>query len=91
MSAIGTVGSAVEADARIVAMLARSPAPVVQKLSVLLRLAAGETAPLGPAADRAKAEAVKLFRAPESRAALSAAPETLAPLRSLMQAAGLAA
>ncbi len=91
VSAIGTVGSAVEADARIVAMLARSPAPVVQKLSVLLRLAAGETAPLGPAADRAKAEAVKLFRAPESRAALSAAPETLAPLRSLMQAAGLAA
>ena len=91
VSAIGAVGGAVEADARIVAMLARSPAPVAQKLSVLLRLAAGETAPLGPAADRAKAEAIKLFRAPESRAALSAAPETLAPLRSLMQAAGLAA
>ena len=90
-AAIGTVGGAVEADARIVAMLARSPAPLPQKLSVLLRLAAGETAPLGPAADRAKAEAVRLFRAPESRAALSAAPETLAPLRSLMQAAGLAA
>lgn len=91
VAAIGAVGGAVEADARIVAMLARSPAPLPQKLSVLLRLAAGETAPLGPAADRAKAEAVKLFRAPESRAALSAAPETLGPLRGLMQAAGLAA
>lgn len=90
-AAIGTVGGAVEAEARIVMMLARSPAPLLQKLSVLLRLAAGETAPLGPAADRAKAEAVKLFRAPESRAALSAAPETLAPLKGLMQAAGLAA
>ncbi|MDP1912155.1 hypothetical protein [Brevundimonas sp.] len=90
-AAIGTVGGAVEAEARIVMMLARSPAPLVQKLSVLLRLAAGETAPLGPAADRAKAEAVKMFRAPESRAVLSAAPETLAPLRGLMQAAGLAA
>lgn len=90
-AAIGTVGGAVEAEARIVMMLARSPAPLLQRLSVLLRLAAGETAPLGPAADRAKAEAVKLFRAPESRAALSAAPETLAPLKGLMQAAGLAA
>ena len=90
-AAIGTVGGAVEAEARIVMMLARSPAPLLQKLSVLLRLAAGETAPLGPAADRAKAEAVKLFRAPESRAVLSAAPETLTPLKGLMRAAGLAA
>lgn len=90
-AAIGAVGGVVEAEAKIVMMLARSPAPLLQKLSVLLRLAAGETAPLGPAADRAKAEAVKLFRAPESRAVLSAAPETLAPLKGLMQAAGLAA
>ena len=90
-AAIGLVGGAVEAEARIVTMLARSTAPLLQKLSVLLRLAAGETAPRGPAADRAKAEAVKLFRAPESRVVLSAAPETLAPLRGLMQAAGLAA
>ena len=90
-AAIGTVGGTVEAEARIVMMVARSPAPLLQKLSVLLRLAAGETAPLGPAADRAKAEAIKLFRAPESRAVLSAAPETLIPLKGLMKAAGLAA
>lgn len=90
-AAIGVVGGTVEAEARIVMMLARSPAPLLQKLSVLLRLAAGETAPLGPAADRAKAEAVKLLRAPESRAVLSVAPETLAPLKGLMRAAGLAA
>lgn len=90
-AAIGVVGGAVEGEAKIVSMLARSPAPPPQKLSVLLRLAAGETAPLGPAADRAKAEAVKLFRAPEARAALAAAPETLAPLKGLMRAAGLAA
>jgi hypothetical protein len=90
-AAIGAVGGAVEGEARIVIMLARSPAPAPQKLSVLLRLAAGETAPLGPAADRAKAEAIKLFRAPESRAALAASPETLAPLKTLMKAAGLAA
>ena len=88
---IGTVGGAVEGEARIVTLLARSPAPAPQKLAVLLRLAAGETAPLGPAADRAKVEAIKLFRAPEARAALAAAPEVLAPLKILMKAAGLAA
>ena len=90
-AAIGSVGGSVEAEAKIVAMVARSPAPLPQKLSVLLLLAAGETAPSGPAADRAMAEAINLFRAPESRATLSAAPETLAPLKGLMQAAGLAA
>lgn len=90
-SSVGAVGGTVETEARIVTMLARSPAPPPQKLSVLLRMAAGETAPLGPAADHAKAEAIKLFRAPEARAALAAAPETLAPLKTLMKAAGLAA
>ena len=91
VGAIGAVGGTVEAEARIVAMLARSPAPLPQKLSVLLRMAAGETAPPGPAADRAKAEAIKLFRAPDNRAALAAAPEALTPLKGLMKAAGLAA
>lgn len=90
-AAIGVVGGTVEAEARIVMMLARSPAPLLQKLSVLLRLAAGESAPIGPAADRARAEAIKLFRAPESRAALTASPEALVPLKGLMKAAGLAA
>jgi hypothetical protein len=90
-AAIGAVGGTIEAESKIVAQLARSPAPLVQRLLVLLRLAAGETAPLGPAADRAKAEAVKLLRAPDSRAVLSASPETLTPLKGLMRAAGLAA
>src|SRR5690606_10942954 len=38
VAAIGAVGGTVEAEARIVAMLARSPAPLPQKLSVLLRM-----------------------------------------------------
>ena len=44
---IGRVGGTIEAEARIVMMLARSPAPLLQKLTVLLRLAAGDTAPAG--------------------------------------------
>lgn len=90
-AAIGTVGGGVEGEAKITLQVARSPAPLPQKLSVLLRMAAGETAPTGPAADRARTEAIKLFRAPNSRATLSAAPEALGPLKGLMKAAGLAA
>lgn len=89
--AIGVVGGTIEAEAKLTAQLARAPAPIPQKLSALLRLAAGETAPFGPAADRAKAEAIRMFRAPEARASLSASPEALAPLKTLMRAAGLAA
>ena len=90
-AAIGGIGGTLEAEARLTAQLSRAPAPPVQKLGVLLRIAAGETAPLGPAADRARAEALKLLRAPEARAALGADPEALAAIRPLMSAAGLAA
>lgn len=89
--AIGKVGGTVEADARIVAQVGRATASPQQRLNVLLRLAAGDTAPLGPVSDRAKAEVMRLMRVPETRAAFTAAPETLAPLKGLMQAAGLAA
>ncbi|HRO32409.1 MAG TPA: hypothetical protein PLQ03_03265 [Brevundimonas sp.] len=88
---IGAVGGMVEAESRLTTQLARAPAPVVQKLAVLLRIAAGETAPTGPAADRARVEAIKLLRLPESRAALGAEPQVLTALRPLMKSAGLAA
>jgi len=90
-AAIGTVGGMVEAEAKLTLQLARAPVPIHQKLSALLRLAAGETAPVGPATERAKAEAIKMFRAPEARASFGATPEALAPLKTLMRAAGLAA
>ena len=88
---IGAVAGMVEADARLVAQVAKSPLPPVRRLSVLLKLASGETAPFGPVAERARAEAIRIFKTPDARAALSAEPEALAPLRPLMKAAGLAA
>ncbi len=91
LAAVGAVGGTVEAEARIVAQLVRSPAPVVARLRVLLKLAAGETGPTGPCADRAKAEVMRLLRAPEVRGALGAAPAEVAPLKALMRQAGLAA
>jgi len=88
---LGTLGGMVESQAKLAIQLAKAPAPIHQKLTLLLRLAIGETAPLGPAADRAKVEALRLLRAPTSRATLAADPAALVPLRSLMKAAGLAA
>lgn len=90
-AAIGAVGGTVEAEAKLMVQLARAPIPTSQKLTVLLQLATGVSAPFGPAAERAKAEAVRLLRNPETRAELAAAPEVLTPLRPLFQAAGLAA
>ncbi len=88
---IGEVGAAVEAGAQLIASIGRANTGVSQKLAVLLRMAAGETSPTGPVAARAKAEVLKLFRAPETREALVGAPETLSKLKPLMQAVGLAA
>ncbi len=88
---IGEVGGMVEADARLTESLAKSGGPVLSRLTVLLRFAAGEAAPFGPASDRAKAEALRLMRASETRAALATAPEAVDRVRGLLQAAGLAA
>jgi hypothetical protein len=88
---MGEVGGMIEAESRLTAALAKAEAPVVNRLTVLLRLAAGEAAPLGPAADRAKAEAIRLMRAPETRHELAKTPEALDRVRSLMQTAGMAA
>ncbi len=89
--AIGAVGGAIEGDAKLVAQLSRVSAPIPQKLIALLRMAGGETAPIGPVADRAKAETLRMLRVPETRAALGATPELVATLRPLMKAVGLAA
>lgn len=88
---LGELGGMIEADCRLIGNILKAPAPLVQKLTVLLRMAMAEAAPAGPAADRAKAEAVRLIRLPEFRAELASSPEAVAKVRDLMQSAGLAA
>ncbi len=90
-TAVGIVGGTIEGEARLTGQIARAAAPIPRRLAMLLRLATGETGPTGPVADRAKVEAMKLFRAPEARAALHAEPQSVVAIRGLMQAAGLAA
>jgi len=88
---LGDIGGLIEADTKLVALLARANAPVVHRLNLLLRLAIGEAAPLGPAADRAKAEALKLTRAPELREEITRSPQAAEKVRDLLRTAGLAA
>ena len=88
---LGEVGGLIEADARISAGLFQAPAPLISRLTLLLRLAVGDAAPLGPAADRARGAAMKLLRSESARSELAARPEQLAQVRDLIRAAGLAA
>lgn len=88
---IGEIGGLIEADSRLTQLLARAPAPVTHRLALLLKMAVGEACPLGPAADRARAEALKLVRAPDLRDEVSRSPEAAARVKGLLKTAGLAA
>lgn len=88
---LGDIGGQIEANAKLTAHLARANAPPMHRLMLLLKLAAGEAAPMGPAASRAKNEAIRLFKQDDTRAALAAAPEQMAQVRDLIQQAGMAA
>jgi hypothetical protein len=85
---LGDLGGLIEADAQITANLLRANLPPMQRLNVLLKMAAGETAPGGPAAQRARDAAVRLSKAPEIRADLAKSPDILHRLRPLATAAG---
>jgi hypothetical protein len=91
MAKFGEVGGLIEADVKLIATISHADAPTLHRLGLLLRLAMGEAAPLGPAADRARLAALKLLRTEAARAELAAAPEQLAQVRDMVQAAGLAA
>lgn len=88
---LGDIGGLIEADARLTSQIARANASAIQRLTMLLKLATGESAPLGPAADRARGEAMKLVRSDAARSELASAPDQVGPVRELIQQAGLAA
>jgi hypothetical protein len=88
---LGELGGLIEADARLVAWTLKAEAPALSRLTALLRLASGEAGPLGPAADRARAEALKLARHNDTRTELGEAPERVDAIRDLLKHASLAA
>ena len=88
---LGEIGGLIETDAKLVASTARATAPALNRLTALLKLACGEAGPLGPVADRARAEAMKLARHDDTRAELSSAPDQVDAIRDLLKHAALAA
>ena len=82
---LGEIGGLVEADSKIVAQLSKGSASSIDRLTLLLQMAIGDAAPLGPAADRAKAEALRLVRNDETRLELAKAPERMARVRGMIQ------
>lgn len=88
---LGQIGALIASDSLLIPQLTKAATPLLQKLGVLLSLAAGQAGPVGPVADQAKTEALKLLRAPELRQILATQPQAVAALRPMIQAAGLAA
>ncbi|MHB8283400.1 MAG: hypothetical protein ACYDD1_01870 [Caulobacteraceae bacterium] len=69
---LGVVAGLIDDDVRYVARIAKSPASPAQRVTRLLSLAKGQTAPPGPVSARAQVEIDKLLRTPELRAELAA-------------------
>ncbi len=88
---LGELGGRIETDSKLASLVVRASGPLLQRLSLLLKMASGEAAPPGPAADRAKVEAMKLIRAPETVTELSKTPEAMAQVRQLVQSLDVAA
>ena len=87
---LGEIGGLIEADSRLIALTMTADASALGRLTVLLKMACGETAPLGPAADRARAQALKFARSESIRNELASDPEQVDAIRDLLQHAALA-
>jgi hypothetical protein len=83
---LGDIAGLIEADAKLCALLARSPAPLPQKATLLLRIAAGDLCPAGPAADRARATLMRLLKVPGALSQLAGSPDVTSRLREMMAA-----
>ena len=81
---LGDLGGRIEAENKIVALIVKSGASPMQKLAALLKMATGESAPPGPAAERAKAAVLKLAAAPDLRTAISEDPDNFRRLKQVV-------
>jgi hypothetical protein len=84
---IGEMGGRIEDQAKLTSLIVRASAPMPQRVAALVKMACGETAPPGPAADRARIAALRMAKDPAARADLASAPEVLSQLKSLMHMA----
>lgn len=88
---LGKFGAEIATESHVIANMLKAQAPPLHKLAWLLSFASGQAAPLGPVADQAKAEVLRIMRMPAIQETLSNNPQAVAQLKPMMQAAGLAA
>jgi len=88
--ALGRIGTKIAEESRVLSQIGKASAPVQQRLTVLLRLASADTAPVGKVNEMARSEAMRLMRLPETRQSLQAAPEALATLIPMLKSVGMA-
>ncbi|WP_292054754.1 MULTISPECIES: hypothetical protein [unclassified Brevundimonas] len=89
--ALGNLGTKIAEESRLLQQITKAPVPLGQRLSILLKLASGEAAPVGKLGDLARAEIVRLVRTAEDREALKSNPELVKAIVPIMKAAGVAA
>lgn len=89
LTLIGEMGGKLEADAKIIQGIRKAAHSPVEKVQALIRMATGEAAPLGPAAERARQEAKRLAAHPDTTAHLSA--RAAVQLQTMVQNLGRAA
>lgn len=89
LTLIGEMGGKLEAEAKIIQALRKASNTPVEKVQTLIRMATGEAAPLGPAAERARQEAKRLAAHPDTTAHLSA--RAAVQLQTMVQNLGKAA
>jgi len=82
---IAAVALQTETDAKLIQQLARAQKSPVQRLILLLEMAIGEAAPLGPVSEKAATEALKLARQDDLRSELAKNPDQTALVRTLLQ------
>jgi hypothetical protein len=83
---LSEIGGRIESANKVVSLIAKSRATQLQKVTTLLKMATGETAPPGPAAERAKGSLLKLATDPEIRTALSEDADSMRRLRQVLGA-----
>ena len=88
---LGNLGAKIAEESRLLAQIAKAPAPLAQRISVLLRMATGEAAPVGKVGEMARGEALRLIRSPEGRELMRTSPDVAKTILPMMKTAGIAA
>ncbi len=91
LEVLGTLGLKVASESHLLAQIVKAPVPLPQRLSILLKMAAADNAPVGPVTEQARQEALKLLRSPEGRRMVQSEPDAVKVLMPQLKSVGMVA